>query len=107
VLNALQGLDDFLRELWQAVRTTPGYRDHTTIILTTDHGRGHTPRDWSDHGDDVPGAGQMWLVVLGPEVVAGRAGDATQSQVAPTILSLLGLDPELLGPGTAPPIRLR
>jgi hypothetical protein len=107
LLDALHGLDDFLRELWQTVQTTPGYRDHTTIILTTDHGRGHTPKDWSDHGDDVTGAAQMWLAAWGPGVKAGMQGDATQSQVAPTILTLLGLDPALLGPGTAAPLRLR
>lgn len=107
LLDALRGLDDFLRQLWQTVQTTPGYRDHTTIILTTDHGRGHTPQDWSDHGDDVTGAAQMWLAAWGPGVKAGMLGDATQAQAAPTILALLGLDPALLGPGAATPLRLR
>ncbi|MDZ4864433.1 MAG: alkaline phosphatase family protein, partial [Gemmatimonadota bacterium] len=51
LLDALHGLDDFLRELWQTVQSTPGYRNQTTIILTTDHGRGPSPQDWSDHGD--------------------------------------------------------
>ncbi|MEO8634558.1 MAG: alkaline phosphatase family protein [Gemmatimonadales bacterium] len=107
LLDALHGLDDFLRELWQTVQTTPGYRNHTTLILTTDHGRGRSPKDWSDHGDDVEGSAQMWLAVVGPGVRPGMQGDATQSQVAPTILSLLGLDPDILGPAAAAPLRWR
>lgn len=107
LLDALHGLDDFLRELWQTVQTTPGYRDHTTIILTTDHGRGHTTRDWTDHGDDVKGSEQMWLAAFGAGVAPGMEGTATQSQVAPTILSLLGLNPAILGTGTASPLHLQ
>lgn len=107
LLDALHGLDDFLRQLWQTVQSNPEYRDQTAIILTTDHGRGLTPVDWSDHGDDVPGAPGIWLAAWGPGVQAGTTASATQSQVAPTILSLLGLDPALLGPGTAAPLRLR
>ena len=37
----------------------PAYRGRTTLILTTDHGRGRTPQDWTDHGADVPGSEEI------------------------------------------------
>ena len=32
--------DRMIAELWHWVQTTPGYKDNTTFIITTDHGRG-------------------------------------------------------------------
>lgn len=32
--------DHMIAELWHWVQTTPGYKDNTTFIITTDHGRG-------------------------------------------------------------------
>ena len=107
VLDALHALDDFLRELWQTVESLPAYRGRTTIILTTDHGRGHTPRDWTDHGEDVPGSETIWLAVIGPRtpdrgVVAGVA--ATQANIAATLLECLGLPGAGWSAETAPPV---
>lgn len=96
LLDALHALDDFLRELWQTVESLPAYRGRTTLILTTDHGRGRTPRDWTDHGEGVPGSEAMWLAVIGPRTpdrgeVAGLS--ATQASVAATVIACLGLSP--------------
>lgn len=96
VLDALHGLDGFLKELWQAAESLPEYRGRTTLIVTTDHGRGLTPDNWTDHGDDVPGAEQIWLAVIGPYTpdrgsVAG-AGEVHQANIAGTLLACLGLD---------------
>ncbi len=96
VLDALHALDGLLRELWQTVQSLPSWRGRTTLILTTDHGRGRTGRDWTDHGADVAGSEQIWLAVIGPRtpdrgVVEGAA--ATQSSVAATLLECLGLSP--------------
>jgi len=108
VLDALHSLDDFLRELSHTVDSLPAYRGRTTIILTTDHGRGHTPADWSDHGADVEGSRKIWLGVFGPftprvGVVSGGS-EIHQAQVSATILEALGLDPTLLGPEAEPPV---
>ncbi len=40
-------------ELWQWMQQDPQYQDKTTLVLTVDHGRGRTPRDWIDHGKNV------------------------------------------------------
>jgi hypothetical protein len=91
-LKAAHYYDACLRELWNNV-------DHetTTLILTCDHGRGSTVDNWGSHGDDVPGAEQTWVAVIGPDTPAKgelRGGpDVHQRDIAPTILALLGIDP--------------
>ena len=107
LLVALGGLDDFLHELWTTVQSDPRLRGRTTLIITTDHGRGRTPEDWSNHGEDVEGAQEIWLAVIGPGTAAvgeplGVTG-VQQAAVAGTILRCLGLDPAGLA-GAAPPV---
>jgi hypothetical protein len=96
VLDALHALDQFLRDLWRWVESTPGYKGQTTLIITTDHGRGRTTKDWNDHGEGVPGSEEIWLAVIGPYTpdmgeVAGLSG-VHQADVAGTLLACLGLD---------------
>ncbi|MES2307157.1 MAG: alkaline phosphatase family protein [Gemmatimonadota bacterium] len=102
LLNALHTADDQMRELWQAVQADPVLRNRTAIFITTDHGRGSTPADWSDHGQDVVGADRVWIVGVGvgvptSGVVKGFGGH--QGAVATTLLYLLGIDPSQLGEG--------
>ena len=66
------------------------------MLVTTDHGRGHTLADWHGHGDDVEGAEYIWIGAIGPDTPA--AGEITaaeknfQRDIAPTLLDLTGLD---------------
>lgn len=107
-LRAARRVDAFLAELWSAVQADPRSRDRTTLIVTTDHGRGRTPQDWRNHGRDVAGAEEMWLAVLGPDTRAlgARSGAAPviQAQVAATIAALLGYDYRRDVPRAAPAI---
>jgi len=43
VLESAHGFDHFVQQLWEVMQSMPEYRDQTTFILTTDHGRG---ADW-------------------------------------------------------------
>ncbi|MEO5798703.1 MAG: alkaline phosphatase family protein [Gemmatimonadales bacterium] len=107
LLAALHTADDQLRELWQAVQADPVLRNRTAIIITTDHGRGSTPADWSDHGQDVVGADRIWIFEVGAGVGANgivKGFGGHQGAVATTLLYLLGLDPAQLGPGVEPPL---
>jgi len=92
-LAMLHDLDRMLSELMHAVWADPALRDATTIIITTDHGRGATARDWTDHGRDVPNAARWWFLAAGAGVAPrGVVADPmTQAQTAPTILRLLGI----------------
>jgi len=107
VLDALHNADAFLQELWQTLQSLAAYRGRTTLIITTDHGRGRTPRDWTDHGQEVSGSEEIWLAVVGPWTprmgeVPDRA--VTQSQVAGTLLTCLGLAPAEFDPGAGAPV---
>jgi hypothetical protein len=92
--------DQCLRRLWQAVQADPEYRGKTTLLVTVDHGRGSTPEDWNSHGAKVDGAEYIWIAALGPDTrpqgVVRPNEPRTQSDIAPTMLELMGLDVRLL-----------
>ena len=106
-LDAAWRSDRFLRRLWDAAQSLPAYRGKTALLVATDHGRGATPRDWTDHGKEVPAAERIWMAVLGPRTPAlgVREGlSTTQSQFAATIAALLGQDFRSAAPEAAPPL---
>jgi len=106
-LAMLWRTDRMLSELMHAVWADPALRDSTTIIITTDHGRGATAQDWTDHGQEVPNAARWWFLAAGAGVATrGVVPDPmTQAQTAPTILRLLGLPATGLA-GAAPAMAL-
>jgi hypothetical protein len=94
-LDAAHKADRFLAQTWQDLQNDPQYKGKTALIVTTDHGRGATRVDWTDHGKDVPLAEFVWLAVLGPDTPAlgeREKVQVTQSQIAATIAALLGED---------------
>lgn len=107
-LRAAQIADANLKRLWDELQAHPQYRGTTTLIVTTDHGRGDPPRGWRDHGAKVAGAESIWLAILGPDTPAlGERTDVapvTQSQVAATLAGLLGEDYRADVPAAAPGI---
>jgi hypothetical protein len=98
VLAAIQYFDQAIRQVYEFVESSPEYRGKTSIVITSDHGRGSTLEDWDGHGAKISGADQIWMAVIGPDTQArGEMSDSTpvfQRDVAPTILKLLGLKPE-------------
>ena len=96
VLDALHMTDKWIEELWRFVESDPRYRGKTSIVITTDHGRGNSPRDWSDHGEDVPEAQYIWMAFLSPDIdLRGEWRNVDtiyQNQVAATLSKLMGLD---------------
>ncbi len=107
----LHETDQMLAELWHHAQADPATRGRTVLVVTTDHGRGATARDWTDHGRDVPNAARWWILAAGPGVRArGAVADESlvQSQVGATILALLGIDPgRLAGPVSPPAVLAR
>jgi hypothetical protein len=96
VLDAIGYLDSCLQKIWQTIGELPEYRGKTTLVVTSDHGRGGTPADWDGHGKDVAGAERIWMAVIGPDT-PGRgeienSGEVFQRDIAPTILDLMGID---------------
>lgn len=108
VLASLHRVDAFIAGLWNTMQAMPEYRGTTTLIITTDHGRGAGLTKWRDHGKDVEGAENVWMAVLGPDTPAlgevQRHQPVTQSQIAATVAAFLGKRFDTAVPGAAPPI---
>ncbi|MEZ4828629.1 MAG: alkaline phosphatase family protein [Bacteroidia bacterium] len=96
-LKAAHRTDGFIADIWNYVQSHPAYKDKTTLIITTDHGRGTIPvENWKHHGVRIPDADQIWIGVIGPDSPAlgevKKTGQLYQNQVAKTVATLLGLD---------------
>jgi hypothetical protein len=93
-LEKAAAIDKMIGELWHWVQSNPGYKDNTTFIITTDHGRGRSSSKWADHGSFVNGSSQTWLVLIGPNIAPlgemKNEGQIYQKQIAQTIAGLVG-----------------
>jgi hypothetical protein len=108
VLESAHQFDHFTEELWNTMQAMPEYRDQTTFIITTDHGRGSGLEEWKEHGVDQKGSENIWIAVMGPDTPASgeRANIApvAQAQIAATVAALLGKDYPKDVPAAAPPL---
>jgi len=95
-LDSIHRSDQYVKELWETVQSMPQYRGSTTLVLTVDHGRGSDADSWKSHGEKVPDSKHIWLAAMGPDTRAlgerSKIEAITQSQVAATLLGLLGED---------------
>jgi len=109
VLGALERTDAYLRELWDILQSRERYRGKTALVVTTDHGRGDSPKSWRDHGKDVEGAQWTWIVFAGPDWKArGEWRDAEPvfaSQIAATLCATLGVDWSADHPEAGKPVK--
>lgn len=106
-LNAANKTDRLLSELWAYLQSDPFYRSKTTLIITTDHGRGPGADDWKSHGAKVKGADEIWIAMIGPGVNPSgesKGGQLYQNQVAATVASFLGIN-YAPNPGAGKPIK--
>ncbi len=108
LLDYIHVVDGFLRALWETLESIDDYRGSTTLILTTDHGRGVRPSDWVEHEEGIPGSEDIWIAVIGPDTPdhgeVAPYPTVHQADIAATILRFFGLDPEKFNPGAGPPI---
>ena len=108
LLHSAHLFDRFVGELWERLQALPAYRDSTTFVITTDHGRGSGPTEWKEHGVEQKGSENIWIAVLGPDTPPlGERGHTTevhQAQIAATVAALLGKDYRQAVPAAAAPI---
>ena len=106
-LRSAQRADQDLKTLWNTLQAMPEYRGVTTLIFSTDHGRGDGEA-WTNHGVKTPEAKYIWIAFLGPDTKAlGERMDiapVTQNQIAATLAALLGEDYHAAVPASGPPI---
>lgn len=95
-LDAANKSDAWIKTLWNYIQSDPFYSNKTTLILTTDHGRGAAAGGkWRHHGANIEGASEMWIAAIGPSIKPiGESSDDRQyyqGQIAATIAKMLGI----------------
>ena len=95
-LKAAYRADQMIAQLWEWVQSHPDYRNQTTLLVTTDHGRGSGNSNWRKHRLLAAGSRHIWFAVIGPDTPAFgemKVRSRTyQNQVAKTVAAFLGLD---------------
>jgi len=108
LLDYLHVLDGYLDELWKTLQRSESYRGKTTLILTTDHGRGIRPSDWVEHGEGIEGSEDIWVAIIGPDTPhlgeLAPAPTAHQADIAATLLQFFRLDAAGFNREAGPPI---
>jgi Type I phosphodiesterase / nucleotide pyrophosphatase len=67
-LDAAYRSDSLIAQLWQQVQNDPFYSGRTTLLITTDHGRGATSYTWHKHNARIVGSDEVWLAAIGPQL---------------------------------------
>lgn len=118
--------DRFIKEIWQLVQSTEGYRDNTDLFITVDHGRGDVPKEtWVHHAsktsvsgymsalskykEGIVGSEAVWMAAIGPDVTGNGLIETpetciTSNRIAATLLDYLGQDYRQLQPGMGAPL---
>jgi hypothetical protein len=107
VLDAYARIDDELRQLWAWLQEQPDYKGRTHLLITTDHGRGHTPAGWRSHGAKTEGSEDVWIAFVSPRMArrgVWTGGTLSTSQIAATVASWMGVDWNADHPAAGRPI---
>jgi Type I phosphodiesterase / nucleotide pyrophosphatase len=96
-LQALRDDDARIHELEDRLQRMGSYGSRTTVIVTTDHGRGEGD-EWREHCASLPESVDIWMYASGPQVDPEKAAAlyATHLDVRPTVEKLIGLQPTKL-----------
>ncbi len=93
-LQQASSVDKMIGDLWYYVQTNPFYKNKTTFIITTDHGRGQKTFNWSNHSLFTKGSSQTWMAMIGPGIAPlgelKSEDQVYQKQIASTMAMLLG-----------------
>ncbi len=108
VLDSAHRFDFFVKQLWDTMQGMPEYRDKTTFIITTDHGRGSGLTEWKEHGVEEKGSENIWIAVIGPDTAPlgerKQVAPVTQAQIAATVAAFVGRDYHAAVPRAAEPM---
>lgn len=96
-LLAAHRSDRMIQKLWDWIQSQDDYKNQTTLLITTDHGRGKgAGGSWQHHGRATAGSSQIWMAVIGPDTPSSgemkTKGQYFQKQVAGTLAAFLGLN---------------
>lgn len=109
LLDYLHVADGYLKTLWETLESIDAYRGKTTLIVTTDHGRGVTGKDWVDHEEGIKGSEDIWIAIVGPDTPdRGEVAPhetVHQADIAATLARFFGLEFARFNPDAGPPIQ--
>jgi rhamnogalacturonyl hydrolase YesR len=93
-LETIKHADDLIWDVWNTIQSDPFYKEKTTLVVTTDHGR-HTTgiKDgYKSHGDTCEGCRKTYALFIGPDIKKGYEykKECHQVDLAPTIGQLMG-----------------
>ncbi|MBK8954558.1 MAG: alkaline phosphatase family protein [Saprospiraceae bacterium] len=96
-LDAAHRTDAMIAQLWDYCQQDPFYKNRTTFVITTDHGRGDlNKREWTSHGKLINGSNFIWIAAIGPDTPGrGEVQNAKryfQNQAAKSVAKFLGFD---------------
>jgi hypothetical protein len=94
LLSARQ-TDAYIKEIWDFIQSDPQYKDKTTMVIMTDHGRGVYPKvNWKSHSVNTPNSDEIWIAAIGPDTPplgeGKKEGQLYAMQIARTLVELLG-----------------
>ena len=93
-LNAAHAFDKILEDLWGYLQEDTFYKDQTTLLITTDHGRGRG-KEWTSHHNTFPNSDEIWFAVVGPQTPylgeVKKDQQLYQNQLAQTMAEILGI----------------
>jgi hypothetical protein len=109
-ISSAHAEDAMIEDLWKTLQSLEFYKGKTTLLITTDHGRGDkTKSEWRHHGQKISDASEIWIAALGPGIQpSGEIKSSLQlfqAQLATTIAIMLGIEYKPLH-GVYPPIDL-
>jgi hypothetical protein len=108
VLAAIARNDSMFSELWNWLQADAQYRNKTTLLITTDHGRGDIALNWHSHNAQIRDSKNTWLAVISPdsplrgEWAGGKP--VVTDQIAATLCRFMGLDYSEQNPKAGKPI---
>ena len=100
--RAIDLFDNLITNLWYEIQDRPAYRDNTTLILCSDHGRhaDHAADSYGSHQGTCEETRNIVCFVMGPRTPGGTVVERRVFQTAfvPTIAELLDIRmPEATG----------
>ena len=95
-ISTLHSEENMISSLWDLVQSMPEYKNKTTLMIATDHGRGAKVKgQWTSHGPRIGDSGEIFILTMGPDTPpTGEIITETQlyqGQMAATLADFLGL----------------
>ncbi|MEW6357043.1 MAG: alkaline phosphatase family protein [Planctomycetota bacterium] len=94
--RAVRKLDEICWMIWREIQVSPFYKDRTTLMITTDHGRHDLYHGgFAGHGCYCEGCQHCVFLAIGPDIRPNHSVVTerwTLIDIAPTIADLLGFE---------------